>query len=165
MATASLSQQSADGVVTLSGDLNRETLMPLWTARHSLMASDVHTLDVAGLERVDSPGLAMLVYLLDESSAKGHSVRLSGMTEKLQSLIALYNLQQIIQPYLLVRLTGCDTIVTVTLLPSINDCISSRTGTVKCAGTFFYRREIMIVASRRSSGVEYALVPSGAGHL
>lgn len=100
MASASLDWRVNDGVMALSGDLNRETLMPLWDARQTFIPPEVHTLDVAGLARVDSPGLAMLVYLLDATSTRKRAIVLVGLTEKLSSLMALYNLQQIIQPYL-----------------------------------------------------------------
>lgn len=106
MAQASLNWHVDNGVMILSGDLNRETLMPLWDERQTFIPSDVHSLDVSGLEYVDSPGLAMLIYLLDGTSARERPVALVGLTEKLRALMALYNLQQIIQPYLMSQSEG-----------------------------------------------------------
>jgi len=56
MAANLLSWQSEATTLRLSGVLDRETLLPLWQQRASLLA-EKSTLDVAGLERVDSAGL------------------------------------------------------------------------------------------------------------
>ncbi|AKJ43264.1 lipid asymmetry maintenance protein MlaB [Pragia fontium] len=95
-----LNWQAENGELTLSGDLDRETLLPFWNARQQILTSDIHTINVAQLVRVDSAGLAMLVHILDEVSQRPQQFKLAGVTEKLQTLTALYNLQQIIQPYL-----------------------------------------------------------------
>ncbi|TPG62226.1 lipid asymmetry maintenance protein MlaB [Ewingella americana] len=79
----------------LRGDLDRETLLPLWNQRRTLM-NQVKTLDVAGLQRVDSAGLAMLVHLRAQAEQEGVTLALSGITDRLSTLIALYNLQEII---------------------------------------------------------------------
>jgi phospholipid transport system transporter-binding protein len=79
----------------LSGELDRETLLPLWNQRLTLMVG-VNVVDVAGLERVDSAGLAMLVHLRELAEQGGVSLSLTGMTDRLSTLIALYNLQDII---------------------------------------------------------------------
>lgn len=87
-------QRSADTLV-LSGKLDRDTLLVLWQARDSAMA-DVTTIDVTALDRVDSSGLALLVHLRQIARAQGSTPVFLGITDKLQSLITLYNLQQII---------------------------------------------------------------------
>ncbi len=79
----------------LRGDLDRETLLPLWNQRQALM-NQVNTVDLAGLSRVDSAGLAMLVHLLGEAEQEGVTLALTGITDRLSTLIALYNLQDII---------------------------------------------------------------------
>lgn len=95
-----LNWQAENGVITLSGDLDRETLLPFWKVRQQVIGADITTIDVSALSRVDSAGLAMLVHLLDEGESRKQPLKLTGMTEKLQMLASLYNLQQIIQPYL-----------------------------------------------------------------
>ncbi|QLK59678.1 lipid asymmetry maintenance protein MlaB [Enterobacteriaceae bacterium Kacie_13] len=82
-------------LLTLQGCLDRETLLPVWDARKSLLAG-VTRLDVSGLVRVDSSGLALLVHLRQEASQQGGSLTLEGVTDRLSTLIALYNLQDII---------------------------------------------------------------------
>ncbi|KAB8306467.1 lipid asymmetry maintenance protein MlaB [Rouxiella chamberiensis] len=81
--------------LTLQGELDRETLVAFWDARKKLM-SGVTTLDVSGLERVDSSGLALLVHLREEASQQGRALTIAGITDRLHTLIALYNLQDII---------------------------------------------------------------------
>jgi len=81
--------------LSLSGMLDRDTLLSLWHERETAMV-DIATIDVAALERVDSAGLALLVHLREIARAQGSSPLFTGINDKLQSLIALYNLQQII---------------------------------------------------------------------
>ena len=87
--------QRTGSTLALSGKLDRETLLALWHQRETAMAG-IDTIDVAALDRVDSAGLALLVHLREIVRAQGSTPCFSGITEKLQSLITLYNLQQII---------------------------------------------------------------------
>lgn len=96
----SLNWKAENATVIFSGDLDRETLLPFWKKRQQIITSDIQVLDVAHLSRVDSAGLAMLIRVLDEASGRHQTLKLAGMTEKLKTLAALYNLQQIIEPYL-----------------------------------------------------------------
>ncbi|WP_147200003.1 lipid asymmetry maintenance protein MlaB [Pantoea sp. MBD-2R] len=79
----------------LAGELERETLLPLWQQRETVV-KQIDTIDVSALERVDSAGLALLVHLRQIVLAQGKAPQFTGITDKLRSLIALYNLQQII---------------------------------------------------------------------
>ncbi|MFR0655535.1 lipid asymmetry maintenance protein MlaB [Pantoea sp. SIMBA_079] len=87
-------QRSTDTLV-LSGKLDRDTLLTLWQQRETVM-QNINVIDVAALERVDSAGLALLVHLREMVRAQGSTPLFSGVTDKLHSLITLYNLQQII---------------------------------------------------------------------
>lgn len=87
--------QRTASTLSLSGKLDRDTLLSLWQQRETAMV-DIDTIDVAALDRVDSAGLALLVHLREIARAQGSTPLFSGITEKLQSLITLYNLQQII---------------------------------------------------------------------
>lgn len=87
--------QRREAVLQLTGKLDHESLLPLWAQRESVMQG-VQTIEVSGLERVDSAGLALLVHLQDIASRDGQQVQFDGITDKLQSLITLYNLQQLI---------------------------------------------------------------------
>ena len=90
-----LSWQRTASTLVLNGMLDRDTLLTLWQQRETAVA-DITTIDVAGLERVDSAGLALLVHLREIARAQGSTPLFTGITDKLQSLITLYNLQQII---------------------------------------------------------------------
>ncbi|MDF7659774.1 lipid asymmetry maintenance protein MlaB [Erwiniaceae bacterium L1_54_6] len=87
--------QRTASTLALSGKLDRDTLLSLWHERETAMV-DIDTIDVAALDRVDSAGLALLVHLREIARAQGSTPLFSGITDKLQSLITLYNLQQII---------------------------------------------------------------------
>jgi phospholipid transport system transporter-binding protein len=87
--------ESLQQCLILSGCLDRETLLPLWEQRESLLKG-VTCVDVAQLERVDSSGLALLVHLRDLAGKHGVDLKISGITDRLRTLIELYNLQEII---------------------------------------------------------------------
>ncbi|MDL4912716.1 MAG: lipid asymmetry maintenance protein MlaB [Enterobacterales bacterium endosymbiont of Blomia tropicalis] len=91
----SLRWQRNASTLLLSGELDRDTLLSLWQQRETLI-KDVDVINVAALDRVDSAGLALLVHLREIARAQGTTPRFSGISDKLQSLITLYNLQQII---------------------------------------------------------------------
>lgn len=82
-------------LLRLLGELERETLLPLWQQREVVMER-VETIDVSALERVDSGGLALLVHLRQIAVQNGREPRFTGVTDKLNSLVVLYNLQKII---------------------------------------------------------------------
>ncbi|QCR37346.1 lipid asymmetry maintenance protein MlaB [Nissabacter sp. SGAir0207] len=95
MAGSTLNWASRGQTLVLTGDLDRDTLLPLWQQRESLLAQ--HTaLDLSQVGRVDSPGLALLVHLRAEARARGAALTLEGMTDRLETLITLYNLDEII---------------------------------------------------------------------
>ncbi|QKJ85472.1 phospholipid transport system transporter-binding protein [Paramixta manurensis] len=79
----------------LQGELDRETLISLWQQRETVM-KQIDIIDVSALERVDSAGLALLVHLRQMAQQPGKTPLFNGVTDKLHSLITLYNLQQII---------------------------------------------------------------------
>ncbi|MFI8417955.1 lipid asymmetry maintenance protein MlaB [Serratia sp. NPDC078593] len=90
--TESLRVETQQKTLVLSGDLDRETLLPLWQQRATLL-TDKTAIDVAQLQRVDSSGLALLVHLCEQH---GTELKISGATDRLKTLITLYNLQDII---------------------------------------------------------------------
>ncbi|WP_205066544.1 lipid asymmetry maintenance protein MlaB [Pantoea coffeiphila] len=94
--TADLLSWTVDsGLLRLSGELERETLLPLWQQRDQLM-QQAEVIDVSSLDRVDSAGLALLVHLRQIALQNGKTPHFTGIPDKLRSLITLYNLQEII---------------------------------------------------------------------
>ncbi len=87
--------QTENGQLSLYGELEQETLLPLWQQHQQLM-KQVDIIDVSGLDRVDSGGLALLVHLQQAGLQQGKVPRFTGITDKLRTLIVLYNLQNII---------------------------------------------------------------------
>lgn len=90
-----LSWVSQQQILVLRGELDRETLLPLWQQREILLA-DKNAIDVAQLQRVDSCGLALLLHLRQQQHLQGAELKILGINERLQTLINLYNLQQLI---------------------------------------------------------------------
>jgi phospholipid transport system transporter-binding protein len=93
--TGELQWQSEQQTLILLGDLDRGTLLPLWQQREILLA-DKNCIDVSQLGRVDSSGLALLVHFREQRLQHGVEMKISGITDRLRTLIELYNLQQII---------------------------------------------------------------------
>lgn len=72
--SAALSFESEQQTLILRGELDRETLQPLWRQRDALMA-DKTAIDVAQLERVDSAGLALLLHLQEQQRERGVALK------------------------------------------------------------------------------------------
>lgn len=92
---SNLSWNRQQQTLRLSGELDRETLLPLWRQRDALLA-DITCVDVAQLSHVDSAGLALLVHWRAQQEQRGVDLKITGITDKLSTLITLYNLQSVI---------------------------------------------------------------------
>jgi len=90
-----LSWQTQGQTLLLQGELDRVTLLSLWAQRENVLR-DIHFLDVSRLDRVDSAGVAMLLHLCALQAQRGMTLTLTGVTEKLRTLITLYNLDNIL---------------------------------------------------------------------
>lgn len=83
--------QHKGNTLFLNGVLDRQTLDQVWKQRQVLF-KDISDVDVSALSRVDSAGLALLVYC----SLQFH-LKLIGVSEQLTTLIKLYNLGKVIE--------------------------------------------------------------------
>ncbi|WP_324723079.1 lipid asymmetry maintenance protein MlaB [Lelliottia sp. JS-SCA-14] len=81
----------------LSGELDQDLLNPLWDARHEAMQG-VALIDLSNVTRVDTAGVALLVHLVAEGKKQGAAVALSGVSEKVLTLVQLYNLPEDVLP-------------------------------------------------------------------
>lgn len=89
---------SRDGErLALLGELDQDVLNPLWDAREEAMKG-VTCIDLHGVTRVDTAGVALLVHLVAQGKKQGVDVTLSGMSENVMTLAALYNLPQNVLP-------------------------------------------------------------------
>lgn len=92
--SAELSWQRKESTLSLQGELVHNSLLPLWLQRDQLLQG-VERIDLGQLSRVDSAGLALLVQLKSLYPAES-PLHLLAISSPLQSLIALYNLQDIL---------------------------------------------------------------------
>ncbi|AIN19777.1 MULTISPECIES: lipid asymmetry maintenance protein MlaB [Yersinia] len=90
-----LKWQSQQETLILQGELDRATLLPLWQQREALLA-DKTRIDVSQLQRVDSSGLALLVHFRELRGKQGVSLAITGVSDRLSTLIELYNLREVI---------------------------------------------------------------------
>lgn len=86
---------SQDSTLALSGDLDRDSLLPFWQQRETLLAGK-YVLDISALERVDSAGLALLTHVYQQQISSQAPFSITGASERVKTLIALYNLNDII---------------------------------------------------------------------
>lgn len=93
-----LNWQRDDQVLMLDGELNSETLLPLWQQQQQVV-SGVTVFDVGGLTRVDTAGLALLLHLIGQAKQQGHEVELRQVSENLLTLAQLYNLPESLFPH------------------------------------------------------------------
>lgn len=82
----------------LSGELDQDYLNPLWDARHDAMQG-VSCIDLSGVSRVDTAGVALLVHLVATGKQQGKQVTLSGVSDNVMTLAQLYNLPQDVLPH------------------------------------------------------------------
>lgn len=85
------------GTLALQGELDQDLLVPLWEARATVMQG-VDTIDLHAVSRVDTAGVALLLHLVAESRAQGRVVQVTGKSEKVDTLIQLYNLSDDLIP-------------------------------------------------------------------
>ncbi|EYU16701.1 lipid asymmetry maintenance protein MlaB [Photorhabdus aegyptia] len=91
----SLIWEKTGQTLILKGTLDRDSLLPLWQQKEKLLA-DIDSINVSQLGYVDSTGLALLVRFKHHMQKRGDKLRFSGIDERLNTLITLYDLQDII---------------------------------------------------------------------
>lgn len=80
-------EEVADGHWRLSGPLSLETVPGYWRRARALLRPDTGlTLDLSGVERADSSGLALLVSLLREARASQTALQFANIPAQLHSL-------------------------------------------------------------------------------
>ena len=79
--------------LSLNGELDQDFLVPLWDAREEATRG-VETIDLSAITRVDTAGVALLVHLVALIRAQGGPVSIEGKSEKMKTLVQLYNLPE-----------------------------------------------------------------------
>jgi phospholipid transport system transporter-binding protein len=77
--------------LVLQGELDQDVLNPLWDARVEAMKG-ITCIDLQGVSRIDTAGVALLIHLIDQGKKQGNLVSLEGISENLKTLAELYNL-------------------------------------------------------------------------
>lgn len=95
--TARLSWSRDGECLKLLGELDQDLLNPLWDARVEAMRG-VTCIDLHGVSRVDTAGVALLVHLVAQGKKQGGDIRITGVSENVSTLVALYNLPQDVLP-------------------------------------------------------------------
>lgn len=83
--------------LALTGELDQDVLNPLWDARQSAMQG-VTLIDLSGVTRVDTAGIALLVHLVATGKKQGAQVAFAGLSDNVVTLAQLYNLPQNVLP-------------------------------------------------------------------
>lgn len=79
------------GLLRLQGELDQDFLVPLWDAREDATL-DVETIDLSAVTRVDTAGVALLIHLVERIRRQGRQASIVGASEKMKTLVQLYNL-------------------------------------------------------------------------
>ncbi|MGK9173133.1 lipid asymmetry maintenance protein MlaB [Yokenella regensburgei] len=89
--TAPLSWARDGEKLVVQGEIDQDVLNPLWEARVEAMKG-ITCIDLNGVTRIDTAGVALLIHLIDLGKKQGHQVSLEGISENLRTLAQLYNL-------------------------------------------------------------------------
>lgn len=87
-----------DGCLTLAGELGSDTLLPLWGAREQIV-SRLGKIDLNGVLRVDTGGIALLIHLVALAREQGSVPVITGGDDNLHTLAELYNLPPELLPF------------------------------------------------------------------
>jgi phospholipid transport system transporter-binding protein len=89
--------EESDGIVRLLGELTFESVARLVTENPELIGSAGLTVDMSGLEKVDSAGLALLLGWVRKARGSGGELRFSGIPEQLRSLVRIADLETLFE--------------------------------------------------------------------
>ncbi|ALR78268.1 lipid asymmetry maintenance protein MlaB [[Enterobacter] lignolyticus] len=95
--TPSLGWTRDNDRLRLQGELDQDVIPPLWDARAEATAG-VSILDLSDVTRVDTAGVALLVHFVALIRAQGKTPEIVGKSEKMQTLVQLYNLSDDLIP-------------------------------------------------------------------
>ncbi|HEY2455354.1 MAG TPA: lipid asymmetry maintenance protein MlaB [Scandinavium sp.] len=79
------------GRLSLQGELDQDFLVPLWDVREEV-TQGIDIIDLSAITRVDTAGVALLMHLVASIRQQGTSVNIVGKSEKMNTLVQLYNL-------------------------------------------------------------------------
>ena len=90
-------QKCSDGRLELCGDLNFDTVPGLWRdCARCFSGQDKLDIDLAGVERADSAGVALLVECMRQAHQSGKTIRFFNMPAQMLALARVSGLDQVL---------------------------------------------------------------------
>ena len=90
-------QQGNNGRLAISGDLNFDSVADLWRNCHDRLADpEVLDIDLGGVQRSDSAGVALLVACLRQANQSGKKIRFFNMPAQMLALARVSSLDQVL---------------------------------------------------------------------
>lgn len=94
-------QQTNEHLSILTGPVNRDSVPALWNAIKQWQPNQSELeLNLAGIERVDSAGMVMLIHLLEHAKKQNCHIMLSFVPTQLSTLLALSNVDKYIAEHI-----------------------------------------------------------------
>lgn len=85
------------GQVVVSGDLDRNSVPAAWSGRQQWLPQSGHvTVDLAGVNHVDSAGLALLIRIKSQLDAGGQSLFLHNVNQQLQQFARVSGVEELL---------------------------------------------------------------------
>ncbi|MBY6095691.1 STAS domain-containing protein [Ferrimonas balearica] len=82
-----------DEALVVSGDLNQASVPGLWPLSPEWLVAPLVRLELAGLNSIDSAGLALLLELEAVAQQQGQALSWQGCPDDLRQLMQLYDLE------------------------------------------------------------------------
>lgn len=90
-------QQGNDGRLAISGDLSFDSVAHLWRKIHDWFRDrEVLDIDLSGVRRSDSAGVALLVSCLRQAQQSGKTVRFFNIPAQMLALARVSSLDQVL---------------------------------------------------------------------
>ena len=90
--------QRHENEITLQGELSRVTVPALWQQRQQwLQGTDTVTLNFAGVEKVDSAGVAMLIAAQRELLDAHRALKITHATAQLRAMVQVSGVESILE--------------------------------------------------------------------
>ena len=87
-----------EGCFLLQGELNMHTVPALWRKANALLAGGTGSvaIDLAGVSRADSAGLALLLDWLRQTRAQGRKITFEHLPAQLQAIVNVSGLDEVL---------------------------------------------------------------------
>ena len=91
-------EKKQEGVYLVSGEIDFSTVMPLLTQFRSLSSRERNIqIDLSGLKKTNSAGLAFLMEILAQAQKNGQILKISNIPASLMDLASMCNVDHLLQ--------------------------------------------------------------------